>query len=85
MIYFEVFIMGLETGIFSNGHALLTLSPILDHPQSPLYPLMITTYVRRLKEQFTRQVGPKCKRALVTAIRTLFHTHHVHRVTLSDQ
>jgi hypothetical protein len=41
VIYFEVFIMGIEQGVFDHSNAMLTLKPILHHPNSHLFSFMI--------------------------------------------
>lgn len=70
-VYYEVFIMGIEQGVFDHSNAMITLKPILYNPNSSLFSFMIENFIFRLKEQYSKQIGLKCKKTLHSAIRML--------------
>ncbi len=63
--------MGIQTDIFTEENAMLTLKPILHSPNSSLFPFMIENFIYRLKDQYTKQIGVKCKKTLNIAIKKL--------------
>lgn len=50
---------------------MLTLKPILHNPNSSLFPFMIENFIYRLKDQYTKHTGAKCKKTLNIAIKKL--------------
>jgi hypothetical protein len=48
-LYYDIYLMGIELGVFDQRDALLPLRRVLDQPQSNLCLSMIETYVMRLK------------------------------------
>jgi hypothetical protein len=85
IIYFEVFIMGIEQGVFDHSNAMLTLKPILHNPNSNLFSFMIENFIFRLKEQYSKLIGFKCKKTLHTAIEKLILEEKIHKLPLEDQ
>jgi hypothetical protein len=63
--------MGIEQNVFDHQDAMLSLKPILHNPDSNLFSFMIENFIFRLKEQYSKQIGLKCKKTLNTAIRKL--------------
>ena len=77
--------MGIEQNVFDHEDALLTLKPILSNPNSNLFAFMIQNFIYRLKEQYSKATGAKCKKTLNTAIKKLLVEEKIHRLKLDDQ
>lgn len=71
--------------MFGHEDALLTLQPILSNPNSNLFAFMIQNFIYRLKDQYSKSIGAKCKKTLNTAIRKLLVEEKIHRLQLEDQ
>ncbi len=84
-MYYEVFIMGIEQGVFDHLNAMVTLKPILHNPNSTLFSFMIENFIFRLKEQYSKQIGLKCKKTLHSAIRMLIAEEQIHKMPVNDQ
>lgn len=71
--------------MFDHEDALLTLKPILSNPNSNLFAFMIQNFIYRLKDQYSKSIGVKCKKTLNTAIRKLLVEEKIHHFKLEDQ
>lgn len=72
--------MGIESDIFSDENAMLTLKPILHNPNSSLFSFMIENFIYRLKDQYTKKIGAKCKKTLNIAIKKLISEEKIHKL-----
>ena len=72
-LFFEIYVMGIELGVFHQNNSMAPLIGILKKPESSLYLCMIEAFILKIKDKtYHQKYGNTCRKILQEVIRNLF-------------
>ena len=84
-MFFEIYVMGIELGVFHQNNSMAPLIGILKKPESSLYLCMIEAFILKIKDKtYHQKYGNTCRKILQEVIRNLFQKEKIHKMNFID-